>query len=82
MADRCSKWAHIHHGYLNGALRYFLCEDPPRGHADGHAANGGKQAASGGLRGMWRDVKEILRVKSFIWNTLGFCCVSFAAGEP
>lgn len=66
-------------GPLLALMLFFFTQDPPRGLADGQAAHT-KTKASPGLRGMLKDIKQILRVKSFIWNTLGFCCVSFAAG--
>eukprot|EP00055_Hartaetosiga_balthica_P010638 m.46073 g.46073 ORF g.46073 m.46073 type:complete len:504 (+) comp7249_c0_seq1:90-1601(+) len=58
---------------------FFFTKDPPRGASDGHV-NAGAANENTGILAMVKDVKQILKVRSFIWSTLGFTAVTFTSG--
>merc|ERR1719235_1471851 len=62
------------------AIALFLfTRDPPRGASDGHSHSHATNEGSG-LGAFVKDVREILRVPTFLWSTLGFTAVTFTSG--
>eukprot|EP00056_Hartaetosiga_gracilis_P020993 m.22241 g.22241 ORF g.22241 m.22241 type:complete len:380 (-) comp8819_c0_seq3:355-1494(-) len=66
-------------GVLLALGLFFFTKDPPRGESDGHI-NAGVANENNGIFAMFKDVKKILKVRSFIWSTLGFTAVTFTSG--
>lgn len=65
-------------GLVLALVLYFFTTDPPRGGADGHHDHAHNQQS--GLRAFAKDFKEVMKIRTFFWSTLGFTAVTFTSG--
>lgn len=66
-------------GVVSVLLVLFFLKEPPRGHVDGQRSSKGVSGKKGFMAYV-QDVLYCLRVKTFVFTTLGFTAVTFTVG--